>query len=80
MWIEWWHRMRVSDASRVSRESTNLHAPLMCNVLVGTGHLPTTHQEWLASPEVVTSRITYKNVPNWHCDLERVCENIPLRV
>ncbi|CAE6504563.1 unnamed protein product [Rhizoctonia solani] len=26
----------------------------------------------------VTSRITYKNVPNWHRDLERVCENIPL--
>ena len=25
----------------------------------------------------VTSRITYKNVPNWHRDLERVCENIP---
>ncbi|CAE7156135.1 unnamed protein product [Rhizoctonia solani] len=26
----------------------------------------------------VTSRITYKNVPNWHRDLDRVCENIPL--
>ncbi|KAI9824693.1 MAG: GTP-binding nuclear protein gsp1/Ran [Phylliscum demangeonii] len=26
----------------------------------------------------VTSRITYKNVPNWHRDLVRVCENIPL--
>ncbi|CAE6495639.1 unnamed protein product [Rhizoctonia solani] len=26
----------------------------------------------------VTSRITYKNVPNWHRDLERVCENIPV--
>ncbi|KAJ7168735.1 GTP-binding nuclear protein RAN [Mycena filopes] len=26
----------------------------------------------------VTSRITYRNVPNWHCDLERVCENIPI--
>ena len=26
----------------------------------------------------VTSRITYKNVPNWHRDLERVCENIPI--
>jgi GTP-binding nuclear protein Ran len=26
----------------------------------------------------VTSRITYKNVPNWHRDLTRVCENIPL--
>jgi hypothetical protein len=25
----------------------------------------------------VTSRITYKNVPNWHRDLTRVCENIP---
>ncbi|KAJ7767233.1 GTP-binding nuclear protein GSP1/Ran [Mycena metata] len=25
----------------------------------------------------VTSRITYRNVPNWHRDLERVCENIP---
>ena len=24
----------------------------------------------------VTSRITYKNVPNWHRDLIRVCENI----
>ena len=23
----------------------------------------------------VTSRITYKNVPNWHRDLTRVCEN-----
>jgi GTP-binding nuclear protein Ran len=26
----------------------------------------------------VTSRITYKNVPNWHRDLDRVCENIPI--
>eukprot|EP01121_Diplochlamys_sp_Union-15-3_P010154 TRINITY_DN2827_c0_g3_i1.p1 TRINITY_DN2827_c0_g3~~TRINITY_DN2827_c0_g3_i1.p1 ORF type:complete len:215 (-),score=49.45 TRINITY_DN2827_c0_g3_i1:79-723(-) len=26
----------------------------------------------------VTSRMTYKNVPNWHRDIIRVCENIPL--
>ena len=26
----------------------------------------------------VTSRITYKNVPNWHRDLTRVCEDIPI--
>jgi len=26
----------------------------------------------------VTSKITYKNVPNWHRDLERVCEKIPI--
>jgi GTP-binding nuclear protein Ran len=26
----------------------------------------------------VTSRITYRNVPNWHKDLIRVCENIPI--
>jgi GTP-binding nuclear protein Ran len=26
----------------------------------------------------VTSRITYKNVPNWHRDLTRVCVNIPI--
>jgi len=26
----------------------------------------------------VTSRITYKSVPNWHRDLVRVCENIPI--
>ena len=26
----------------------------------------------------VTSRITYKNVPNWHRALVRVCENIPI--
>merc|ERR1712042_136218 len=26
----------------------------------------------------VTSRVTYKNVPNWHRDLARVCENIPI--
>ena len=26
----------------------------------------------------VTSRLTYKNVPNWHKDLVRVCENIPI--
>jgi GTP-binding nuclear protein Ran len=26
----------------------------------------------------VTSRITYKNVPNCHRDLTRVCENIPI--
>ena len=26
----------------------------------------------------VTSRITYKNVPNWHRDLVCVCENIPI--
>ena len=28
----------------------------------------------------VTSRITYKNLPNWHRDLTRVCENIPIVV
>lgn len=26
----------------------------------------------------VTSRITYKNVQNWHRDVTRVCENIPI--
>ena len=26
----------------------------------------------------VTSRITYKNVPRWHRDIIRVCENIPI--
>lgn len=26
----------------------------------------------------VTSRVTYKNVPNWHRDLVRVCENVPM--
>jgi len=26
----------------------------------------------------VTSRVTYKNVPNWHRDLVRVCESIPI--
>ena len=26
----------------------------------------------------VTSRITYKNVPGWHKDLIRVCDNIPI--
>jgi len=26
----------------------------------------------------VTSRVTYKNVANWHRDLVRVCENIPI--
>jgi len=26
----------------------------------------------------VTSRITYKHVPQWHRDLTRVCENIPM--
>ena len=26
----------------------------------------------------VTSRITYKNVPKWHRDLIRVCDNIPI--
>ncbi|XP_077995620.1 GTP-binding nuclear protein Ran-like [Glandiceps talaboti] len=26
----------------------------------------------------VTSRVTYKNVPHWHRDLVRVCENIPI--
>ncbi|KAG2590040.1 hypothetical protein PVAP13_5NG314273, partial [Panicum virgatum] len=26
----------------------------------------------------VTSRLSYKNVPIWHCDLCRVCENIPI--
>lgn len=26
----------------------------------------------------VTSRVTYKNVPSWHRDLVRVCENIPM--
>jgi len=26
----------------------------------------------------VTARVTYKNVPNWHRDLVRVCETIPI--
>jgi len=26
----------------------------------------------------VTSRVTYKNVPNWHRDLTRVIENVPI--
>jgi len=26
----------------------------------------------------VTSRVSYKNVPNWHRDLTRVCDNIPI--
>ncbi|RZC72918.1 hypothetical protein C5167_048398 [Papaver somniferum] len=26
----------------------------------------------------VTARLTYKNVPTWHRDLCRVCENIPV--
>ena len=26
----------------------------------------------------VTSRVTYKNVPNWHRDLTRVTENVPI--
>ena len=26
----------------------------------------------------VSSRITYKNIPNWHKDLNRVCEKIPI--
>lgn len=26
----------------------------------------------------VTARVTYKNVPNWHKDLERVCQSIPI--
>ncbi len=26
----------------------------------------------------VTARLSYKNVPNWHRDLTRVCENIPI--
>lgn len=26
----------------------------------------------------VTSRITYKNVPNWYRDIDRICEKIPI--
>ncbi|EGR30953.1 ras oncogene family protein, putative [Ichthyophthirius multifiliis] len=26
----------------------------------------------------VTSRITYKNIPKWHKDLTRICDNIPI--
>ncbi len=26
----------------------------------------------------VTARITYRNVPNWHNDLIRVCQNVPI--
>lgn len=26
----------------------------------------------------VTARMTYKNVPNWHRDIDRVCPNIPV--
>ena len=29
-------------------------------------------------PHDVTSKVTYKIVPNWHRDLVRVCENIPI--
>ncbi|XP_033293685.1 GTP-binding nuclear protein Ran-like [Orcinus orca] len=32
----------------------------------------------LSVPFDVTSRVTYKNVPNWHRDLVQVCENIPI--
>ena len=28
----------------------------------------------------VTSRITYKNVQNWHKDIVRVCGNIPIEL
>ena len=27
---------------------------------------------------IFSARVTYKNVPNWHRDLVRVCENIPI--
>ncbi|CAG9760010.1 unnamed protein product [Ceutorhynchus assimilis] len=26
----------------------------------------------------VTARVTYKNVPNWHKDIARVCKNVPI--
>lgn len=26
----------------------------------------------------VTDRLTYRNVPNWHRDIDRVCPNIPV--
>ena len=26
----------------------------------------------------ITARVTYKNVPSWHRDLTRVCDNIPI--
>ncbi|KAK4395297.1 GTP-binding nuclear protein Ran2 [Sesamum angolense] len=32
----------------------------------------------LEDSEMVTTRLTYKNVPTWHRDLCRVCENIPI--
>merc|ERR1719276_133024 len=35
-------------------------------------------RNYLSAEFDVTSRITYKNVPNWHRDLVRVCENIPI--
>ncbi|KAJ1354281.1 GTP-binding nuclear protein Ran, testis-specific isoform [Parelaphostrongylus tenuis] len=26
----------------------------------------------------LTARVTFKNVPHWHRDIVRVCENIPI--
>ena len=45
-------------------------------------HIPTPSSSIQAACAIimfdVTSRISYKNVPNWHRDLVRVCENIPI--
>ena len=56
--------------------------PIKFNVFESRGnddHLHTTAQCAIIMFDV-TSRITYKNVPNWHRDLTRVCENIPIVV
>jgi len=52
--------------------------------LYSSSHPPTTPPHPLQHPQCaiimfdVTSRLTYKNVPTWHRDLCRVCENIPI--
>ncbi|KAG8513815.1 GTP-binding nuclear protein Ran [Galemys pyrenaicus] len=34
--------------------------------------------QWATETFDITSEVTYKNVPNWHRELARIHENIPL--
>ncbi|CAL5443193.1 unnamed protein product [Camellia sinensis] len=46
--------------------------------VVGSNCLMDIHGQCAVIMFDVTARLTYKNVPTWHRDLCRVCENIPI--
>ncbi|WJZ85216.1 hypothetical protein VitviT2T_004763 [Vitis vinifera] len=60
---------QISPFLRITAFSSNLlNFCLMCSI----------HGQCAIIMFDVTARLTYKNVPTWHRDLCRVCENIPI--